>query len=120
MMQLVYSILIGAASGALAALFGVGGGIIMVPAFVLMLGLQQKQAAATSLAVIIFTSIAASVKNTTNSLIDWRLVAVTALSSAVVAWFAAGWLNTLRNDVLSRAFGVLSIIVGVYMIAKQP
>ena len=44
---------IGAVSGLVAALAGVGGGVIMVPLFTAILGMPQKQAVATSLAAII-------------------------------------------------------------------
>jgi uncharacterized membrane protein YfcA len=44
---------IGIVSGVIAALCGVGGGVVMVPAFVFFLKLPQKTAVATSLAIII-------------------------------------------------------------------
>jgi uncharacterized membrane protein YfcA len=44
---------IGLAAGVLSGLFGIGGGIIMVPAMVLFAGLAQRNAAATSLAAIV-------------------------------------------------------------------
>jgi uncharacterized membrane protein YfcA len=112
-------LVIGGVSGALAAIAGVGGGIVMVPAFVYFLGMGQKNAAATSLAVIIFTSIAASIKNSGNQLVDWRVVLYTALSSAVIAWFAADLLKQLSNEVLTRAFAVLVICIGFYMLLRK-
>jgi uncharacterized membrane protein YfcA len=45
----VLAVAIGAVGGALAGLFGVGGGILFVPTFVLLLGLPQLDASATSL-----------------------------------------------------------------------
>ena len=55
---------IGVVSGVLAALCGVGGGIIMVPAFVALLGVNQKVATATSMAVIVPTAIATTCQST--------------------------------------------------------
>ena len=55
--QFLLGIGIGALTGVLAALCGVGGGLIMVPAFVFLMALDQKSAVATSLAVIIPTSL---------------------------------------------------------------
>ena len=56
-MQLIFSaIIIGALAALLGSLLGVGGGIIMVPAFKGFLGLSMKQAIATSLAVMIVTA----------------------------------------------------------------
>ncbi len=59
MQTILIPILIGCLGGTIAALCGVGGGIVMVPAFVLLLGMEQKQAVATSLAVIAPTAIVA-------------------------------------------------------------
>jgi len=109
-------VLIGMVSGAVAALCGVGGGIIMVPAFVFLLGLAQKNAVATSLVAIILTAIAASVKNTSNNFVDWRVTVPTALAAALVAWFAADWLKHLSNPVLTRIFAVVMIVVGARML----
>jgi hypothetical protein len=50
----------GVASGALAGLLGVGGGVFMVPLLVLVAGLDQHEAAATSLCVIVPTALVAS------------------------------------------------------------
>jgi hypothetical protein len=50
----------GVASGGLAGLLGVGGGVFMVPLLVLVAGLDQHEAAATSLCVIVPTALVAS------------------------------------------------------------
>ncbi len=51
---------IGLFAGTLGGLLGVGGGIVMVPAFTRLLGLSVKQAIGTSMGVIFFTAISAS------------------------------------------------------------
>ena len=51
MKLILLAALIGICSGVLGALCGIGGGIVMVPAFVGLLGLTHKQAVATSMAV---------------------------------------------------------------------
>ena len=53
------TLLLGVVAGAMAGLFGVGGGIVLVPGLVLLAGLGQHQAHATSLAAIIVTAPAA-------------------------------------------------------------
>ncbi len=52
-MSLLIAALIGLAAGLLSGLFGIGGGIIVVPALILLLGLTQIQATATSLAALL-------------------------------------------------------------------
>ncbi|MEO1834877.1 MAG: TSUP family transporter, partial [Akkermansiaceae bacterium] len=51
---------IGLAAGLVGALCGVGGGILMVPAFVLALGMAQKSAVATSLAIVVLGALVAA------------------------------------------------------------
>jgi uncharacterized membrane protein YfcA len=109
-------LLTGVAAGALSALCGVGGGIIMVPAFVGLLAMGQKNAVATSLAAIIVTALASSVRNTGNQLVDWRVTLLTGLSAAAVAWFASGWLKSMSNVTLTRLFGVFVLVMGVHML----
>ena len=113
------AILTGLAAGLLGALCGVGGGIIMVPAFVALLGLEHKQAVATSMAVIIVTAIAATINNSrANNLIDWKIVATVGLASAVAAWFGSDLMRSLGNQTLTRIFGVLLVVFGLRMLWK--
>ena len=118
-MTIFIGILIGAVSGVIAALCGVGGGIIMVPAFVMLMKLDQKTATATSLAAMILTASAASLKNQSNGFIDWKIAVPCALAGATVAWFAADLLKALSNETLTRGFAVLLIVAGVRMLWQK-
>ena len=60
MKTLVIAAFTGVIAGLLGALCGVGGGIVMVPAFVTVLGFEQKKAVATSLAVIVIIALVAT------------------------------------------------------------
>jgi uncharacterized membrane protein YfcA len=113
------ALLIGLAAGLLGALCGVGGGIVMVPAFTMVLGLEQRQAVATSLAVIVITALVASASNLREpGLIDWKLVALTALGAALAAWFGAEWMRSLSNQALTRVFAVTLIVIGAWKLWK--
>ena len=119
-MKLILSaLIIGLVAGLLGALCGVGGGIIMVPAFVALLRLAHKQAVATSMAVIVVTSAAATLSNATGSkLIDWKVMAITAVAAAAAAWYGSEWMRKLSDPTLTRVFGVLLIAFGVKMLWK--
>jgi len=112
----IISLLVGAFSGIVAALCGVGGGIILVPAFVFFLGLEQKTAVATSLTAIVLTAIVATIRNNGNQLIAWNTVFPAAIGAAVTAWFAADALKYLSNEMLTRIFAVLMVTVGIRML----
>ena len=115
-MSIVVCILIGLVTGAVAGLCGVGGGIIMVPAFAAFMKMEQRFAVATSLAAVILTALAASLRNVSNGLVEWKVAIPTGIAGATVAWFAADWLKQLSNVTLTRTFAVLLIIVGVHML----
>ena len=116
---LISALIIGIAAGLLGALCGVGGGIIMVPAFVAALGLGHKHAVATSMAVIVVTSAAATINNATSSkLIDWKIVGITSVAAAIAAWYGSDLMRSLSNQTLTRIFGVLLIAFGVKMLWK--
>ena len=120
MKLIISALIIGIAAGLLGALCGVGGGIIMVPAFVTVLGLGHKNAVATSMAVIVVTAAAATVNNATDEskLIDWKLAGITAIAAAIAAWYGSDLMRSLSNSTLTRTFGVLLIAFGVKMLWK--
>lgn len=116
---LTAAIVIGLLAGLLGALCGVGGGIVMVPAFIAAFGFDQKQAVATSMAVIILTAIAATANNArAGGLIDWKIVFAVGLASALSAWFGSNLMRSLSNHTLTRIFGVALVVFGVRMLWK--
>lgn len=106
---------IGLLTGVIAALCGVGGGIFMVPAFVQFLGLTQKQAVATSLAVIVPTALSATVVNARNDLVVWPVLLATSLGAVVTSWLMAEKLKSLSDATLTRIFAVVVVVMGVRM-----
>lgn len=111
-------LLIGLAAGLIGALCGVGGGILMVPAFALIFGMGQKQAVATSLAIVVVTAASGTANHwfKKSELIDWKVVAWTAAGAAVAAWFGTDIMRNLSNQHLVRMFGALLILMGVRML----
>ena len=85
MTTVVLVILLGFAAGVLAGLFGVGGGILFVPALTFGLGLSQLHAEATSLLAILPTVAAAARRQHRYGTVRWQLAAVLG-SSAVAGW----------------------------------
>ena len=114
------AIVVGLVAGLLGALCGVGGGIVMVPAFVGLLGFTPQKAIATSLAVIVVTSLVSSANNASKAghLIDWKIVAFVGAASAVAAWFGTDLMRSLSNQTLTRIFGVVLVVFGARMLIK--
>ena len=117
MKTFVIAALTGIAAGLLGALCGVGGGIVMGPAFVTALGFEQKKAVATSLAVIVVVAVIATLNNSRQpGLIDWKIVALAAVGAALAAWFGTDLMQKLSNQHLTRLFGVVLLVFGAKML----
>lgn len=117
MKTLITASVIGITAGLLGALCGVGGGILMVPAFVSVLGFEQKKAVATSLAVIVIIALISTLNNSRqDGLIDWKVVALTAIAAALAAWFGTDLMHKLSNQHLTRLFGIVLLVFGAKML----
>jgi uncharacterized protein len=113
---------IGAFAGVLAGLLGVGGGIILVPAFYYTfsgLGYNSPQLVqiclATSLATIIFTSMRSVASHNKKGAVDWDILKSWApgiVIGAVIGVFVAA---ELRSNTLLYIFGGLAFTIGLYM-----
>lgn len=105
----------GVVSGFLAALFGVGGGIIVVPALVVLLGFDARVATATSLAAIGITAVWGATSFSLLDHVDWQaalLVGLPALAGSV-AGVRLQRLVTSRN--LTLLFAVFLVAVAVVL-----
>lgn len=107
---------VGAATGMLAGILGVGGGIFLVPFLVLAAGMSQHEAEATSLLVIVPTALVASLTLRRRGVGDLR----TALGIGAVgaAGGAAGALLALSlpGHVLRLSFAVLLAVAGARLL----
>ena len=122
MKTLIIAAFTGVIAGLLGALCGVGGGIVMVPAFVTVLGFEQKKAVATSLAVIVIIALVATLNTSLRKepdLIDWRVVALAAVAAALAAWFGTDLMHKLSNQYLTRIFGVVLLVFGIKMLLSK-
>jgi uncharacterized membrane protein YfcA len=107
---------IGLGSGFFAALFGVGGGIVIVPLLVVLLAFNQRRASATSLAAILLSSIAGAVTYSLHG--DVKPGAAALVGIPAVVGVLAGTALQQRVPVrqLSYGFALLLVAVGVRLI----
>ncbi|MDO5611836.1 MAG: sulfite exporter TauE/SafE family protein [Paracoccus sp. (in: a-proteobacteria)] len=117
----------GAFAGVLAGLLGVGGGIILVPAFVYIFtaagydGPQLMQMClATSLATIIVTSIRSVLAHHRKGAVDWAVLKGWAPAIAIGALVGALTVSALRTQTLVLIFGVLVFVIATYMAVSRP
>ncbi len=118
---LVLILLIGGFAGVVAGLLGVGGGIVLVPAFFFAftsLGYDSPDlmqvCLATSLATIIVTSVRSVMAHNRKGAVEWDILRAWGPGIAVGAALGVVAASGLRNEVLMGIFGVLGVCVGLY------
>ena len=104
---------IGLAAGFVGGLFGVGGGVVIVPALVLLLDTDQRQASATSLAVIIFVAAAATARFAADDAVDWVAALLLFAGAGVGAVVGSRLLGRLSQVWIARAFVVVALVAAV-------
>ena len=119
--QIVISlVLIGVLAGILSGLVGVGGGVIMVPLLVLLLGFNQHQAQGTSLAVLVVPVTAVAVYTYhKEGFIDWRYVGIIALFFVIGGYFGSKIAIGLDQRMLKKIFGVILLLIAGKMLLEK-
>lgn len=106
----------GIAMGLLSALFGIGGGIILIPILVTFFGFPQQLAAGTSIAVMGPIALVGAIRQSRTGPTDWRMGArfgIGAIPGAIIGAAVALWVS---GPVLRAAFAVVLTIIGLRMI----
>ena len=115
--QILILILIGLLSGMLSGVFGVGGGILIVPALVFFLGLTQREAQGTSLAILLLpVGILAVMNYHKAGLINYKYAAIILLTFVVGAFFGSKLAIITPDKILKKVFGVVMIVAALKMI----
>lgn len=110
------TVVMGVGVGVTSALFGVGGGLLMVPYMVLVLGLTQHVAEGTSLLVIVPTALVGAIVHGRRGYVDARSVAALAFGGSLGAVLGALVGLELNGDVLRKLFAILVAVAGVRLI----
>lgn len=116
----VLYLLLGLGAGVLSGLVGVGGGVIIVPALVLLFGFRQHMAQGTTLALLV---------PPTGLLAVWAYYQRGHVDLKAAAWICVGVFfgglggaklaNVLSNAVLEKVFGVAMLLVALKMIFSK-
>jgi uncharacterized membrane protein YfcA len=109
-------VLLGLIAGALSALMGVGGGVIMVPAMVLLFGFTQHVAEGTSLLIIIPTAIIGALRHAKNNYTDWSMGLSLGLGGIAGAAAGASVALQLDADLLQRLFAGFLLLTGIHLL----
>jgi len=107
---------IGLVAGIFSALFGVGGGIVVVPLLILLVHLPERVATATSLGAIGITALAGTAFFAIRGDVDVGYAALVGIPAAAGALVGTSLQQRVANAVLGLAFAVLLAGVGVWLL----
>jgi uncharacterized membrane protein YfcA len=119
---IAFALVLGCAVGIVSGYMGVGGGIVAVPAFTLVLGMSQQVAQGTSLAIIIVTGPAGAMEHSRHGNVVWALVPTLAIGAAVGAPLASWIAQMVPHEALVRTFALflLANAVSTWVRASRP
>jgi uncharacterized membrane protein YfcA len=115
--QVLILLIIGLLAGFLSGTLGVGGGLIIVPSLVFILGMTQHQAQGTSLAMMLApVGIMAAYNYYKEGYVNIKFAIILALAFILGAWLGSIFSVSLSGSILKKIFGVLMLAVGIQMI----
>lgn len=117
MYNIIMYCIIGIVAGALCGIFGIGGGIVIIPSLVYLLGFEQLKAQGTSLAVLLLpVGIFAFMEYYKNGHVDLKAGAFIIIFLIIGSIIGAKFVNMIPQNITKIAFGVLLLLVGIKMI----
>ena len=105
--------MLGLAAGFIGGLFGVGGGLLVVPGLVLWLHFEQRRASATSLATIVASSAAAVTRFAVDGSVEFDIALVLFIGAGVGAFAGARLSGRLPNYWLARGFVAIVVLSAI-------
>jgi uncharacterized membrane protein YfcA len=110
-------ILVGLAAGALSGMVGIGGGIIIVPALVYILGFSQLQAQGTSLGLLLLpVGILAVMNYYKQGYIDIKVVGIMCVSFILGGWLGSKFSLSIPQETVKKIFAVVLLLVAGKML----
>jgi len=117
METLIYLILIGLAAGFLGGMVGIGGGVIIVPALVLLFGLSQHNAQGISLAMMLFPVGLFGVLNYyKKGYVDFKYAGLIAVGFLIGSYLGSKFSLTLPQELVKKIFAVVMILLALKML----
>jgi uncharacterized membrane protein YfcA len=114
--RVVRLVVIGLAAGIFSALFGVGGGVVVVPLLIGLLAFDARVATATSLAAIIFTAIAGTLAHGALGNVEWVTAILVGVPAMVGVTLGLAVKRRISSAALTYGFAALLVGVAVYLV----
>lgn len=113
--------LLGAVTGLLSGLFGIGGGVVLVPMLVMILGFQQRLAAGTSVAAILPAAVVGGIGYAVQGNVDWIAAVLLAAGIVVGAQIGSYLLSRVPTGFLRWMFMafLLGVVISLWFVVPQ-
>lgn len=118
--QFIFLVVLGLATGFLSGMFGVGGGIIIIPVLTLGLGFTPKRAAGTSLASIVILASVGVISYAQSGSVSWVGALLLACGALVGTQIGSRLLERIRPAALQFSFGLFMIASAVMLFINVP
>jgi len=117
---LIVLILIGLAAGILGGMVGLGGGLIMIPALIMVLGFSPKEAQGTSIAVMLPPiGILAAMNYYKAGYVNMKYALIIAFAFIIGGYFGSKWAIALPDAMVKKVFAGFMIITAVKMLVDK-
>ena len=118
--NIILYLLLGLIAGILSGLMGIGGGIIIIPALVVLFGFSQHLAQGTTLALMVPPiGLLAAWTYYKAGFVDLRVAALICLGFFVGGLFGAKFATVIPEQVLRKIFGVVMLLASLKMILTK-
>lgn len=118
--EIIILIIIGFLAGVFGGTFGVGGGIIIIPALIFILGLSQHHAQGTSLAVLLFPiGILAVINYSKNGYVNYKYAVILIVAFVLGSYLGSEISIHLPDKMLRKVFGVFVLLVSLKLIFSK-
>ncbi|MFO0705902.1 MAG: sulfite exporter TauE/SafE family protein [Nitrospira sp.] len=108
---------IGLTAGVASGLFGIGGGLLIIPALIYLAGYTQHEATGISLAVLLPpVGLGAAVEYYRHGLVDLKVAAILAVAVFLGGWGGAVLANQVSGPYLRLAFALFVVCLGMYLL----
>ncbi|MGA1755089.1 MAG: sulfite exporter TauE/SafE family protein [Ilumatobacteraceae bacterium] len=111
--RLVPPLLVGVGAGILSGLFGVGGGILVVPALTMVLKLDQRMASGTSLGAVFPISVASLATYWSQDNVDWAMALWLAIGAVAGAVYGTKLIHRLPRRTIGYLFTAMLILTAI-------
>ena len=117
-LDLILNLLLGLAMGTLGGLFGIGGGLVAIPALGVLFGLDQQLAQGTALVMVVPNVVLALWRYNQRNRIQPRNALLLSLSAFVFAWLASLYAVELQAERMRLAFVGFLVALALYNLAR--